>query len=335
MIKFLDTSLRDGSHALGHKLSPSSVAVVCNALDKTGISVIEVGHGNGIGASSWQVGFSLSSDEELLISARKNIINAKLGVHVMPGISTYERDVKKALSIGVDYFRVACHCTEANITKVFIEKIREQNKIVWGSLMMSHMASSEQLVEQAKMMQSYGANGVTIYDSAGNYGPKEVSSRIKRLKDSLDIEIGFHGHNNLGLAISNAFSAIDSGATMIDGAINGFGAGAGNLSHTLFASACKVENLSYGLDLDEILKTTSIFEQAVSNIVPISKEIHVISGLYGVFSGFVKPVQKVSEHYGVDPKELFKECGRNNLVAGQEDLIVDLALKLQKKINLI
>lgn len=334
-IKFLDTSMRDGSHALGHKLSPSSVAMVCNALDRTGIDIIEVGHGNGIGASSWQVGFSSYSDEDLLIAARKNIINAKLGVHVMPGISTYERDVKNALKIGVDYFRVACHCTEANITKVFIEKIKENNKIVWGSLMMSHMASVDELVEQAKMMQEYGANGVTIYDSAGKYGPKEVTHRVKKLKDSLDIEIGFHGHNNLGLAISNAFAAINSGATMIDGAINGFGAGAGNLSHTLFAAACKVENNSYGLNLDEILKATSIFEKAVSDVVPIPKEIHLISGLYGVFSGFVKPVQKVADHYGVDPKELFKECGRNNLVAGQEDLIVDLALKLQKKINLI
>lgn len=334
-IKFLDTSMRDGSHALGHKLSPSSVAIVCNALDRTGIDIIEVGHGNGIGASSWQVGFSSYSDEDLLVAARKNIINAKLGVHVMPGISTYERDVKKALKIGVDYFRVACHCTEANITKVFIEKIKENNKIVWGSLMMSHMASLDELVEQAKMMQEYGADGVTIYDSAGKYGPKEVAHRIKKLKDSLDIEVGFHGHNNLGLAISNAFAAINSGATMIDGAINGFGAGAGNLSHTLFAAACKVENNSYGLDLDEILKATSIFEQTVSDVVPIPKEIHLISGLYGVFSGFVKPVQKVANHYGVDPKELFKECGRNNLVAGQEDLIVDLALKLQKKINLI
>lgn len=334
-VKFLDTSLRDGSHALGHKLSPSSVATVCNALDRTGISIIEVGHGNGIGASSWQVGFSLHSDEDLLIAARKNIINAKLGVHVMPGISTYERDVKKALKIGVDYFRVACHCTEANITKVFIEKIRENNKMVWGSLMMSHMASVDELVDQAKAMQSYGANGVTIYDSAGNYGPKEVSSRIKKLKDSLDIEVGFHGHNNLGLAISNAFAAIDAGATMIDGAINGFGAGAGNLSHTLFAAACSVESISYGLNLNEILNATTIFERAVSDVVPIPKEIHVISGLYGVFSGFVKPVQRVSDHYGVDPKELFKECGRNNLVAGQEDLIVDLALKLQKKINII
>jgi 4-hydroxy 2-oxovalerate aldolase len=330
-VKFLDTSLRDGSHALGHTLTPSNVAVVCNALDRTGMSVIEVGHGNGIGASSWQVGFSLHSDEDLLIAARKNIINAKLGAHVMPGISTYERDIKKALKIGVDYFRVACHCTEANITKVFMEKIREENKIVWGSLMMSHMATSDELVEQAKMMQSYGANGVIIYDSAGNYGPNEVSKRIKKMKDALDIEVGFHGHNNLGLAIANAFSAIDSGATMIDGAINGFGAGAGNLSHTLFSAACKVENLSYGLDLDEVLNATTVFENVVSDTIPIPKEIHVISGLYGVFSGFVKPVQKVAEYYEVDPKELFKECGRNMLVAGQEDLIVDLAFKLKEK----
>ena len=334
-IKFLDTSLRDGSHALGHTLSPSSVAVVCNALDRTGINVIEVGHGNGLGASSWQVGFSSHSDEELLVAARKNIINAKLGVHVMPGISTYERDIKKALKIGVDYFRVACHCTEANITKVFVEKIREQGKTVWGSLMMSHMASADELVEQSRMMQSYGANGITIYDSAGNYGPNEVSNRIKRLKDTLDIEVGFHGHNNLGLAITNAFAAINAGATMIDGTINGFGAGAGNLSHTLFAAACNVEKTSYGLNLEEILNATNVFEKAVSGTVPIPKEIHVISGLYGVFSGFVKPVQKVAKHYGVDPKELFEECGRNNLVAGQEDLIVDLALKLQKKISLI
>ena len=135
----------------------------------------------------------------------------------------------------------------------------------------------------------------------------------------------------MGLAIANAFAALNSGATMIDGAINGFGAGAGNLSHTLFAAACKVENLSYGLDLDEVLNTVKIFETNVSDTIPNPKEIHIISGLYGVFSGFIKQVQKVAVHYEVDSHELFKECGRNNLVAGQEDLIVDLACKLRDR----
>ena len=330
-VKFLDTSLRDGSHALGHTLTPEKIEVVCKSLDNTGVDVIEVGHGNGIGASSWQVGFSSYPDEDLLVAARNNIHNAKLGVHVMPGIATYERDIKKALGIGVDYFRVGSHCTEANITKIFIEKLRQEGKMVWGALMMSHMATPQILVEQAKMMQSYGAEGIVIYDSAGNYGPSEVSNRIAILKDFLDIEVGFHAHNNLGLAIANAFAAINSGATMIDGAINGFGAGAGNLSHTLFAAACKVENLSYGLDLDEVLNTVKIFETNVCDTIPNPKEIHIISGLYGVFSGFIKQVQKVAVHYEVDSHELFKECGRNNLVAGQEDLIVDLACKLRDK----
>jgi 4-hydroxy 2-oxovalerate aldolase len=328
-----DPTLRDGNHAVQHKLSKEQVALYCQAADVARVPIVEVGHGNGLGASSLQVGLSLESDHDLITYARNNLTNSKLAIHVIPGFATIKRDLEKALNIGVDLVRVASHCTEADITQRHISFVREKGKEAYGVLMMTHMAEPNVLVEEALKMQAYGAEAIIIMDSAGAFLPSDVSKRIIALTSNLSIPIGFHAHNNLGMAIANSIAAIEAGATILDGTARGFGAGAGNAQLEVLVAVLQKLGYSTDVDLYKILEAADIAEKSFVEVVPFISSTSVVSGLAGVFSGFSKQVERIALQFNIDPKDLFFELGKRKVVAGQEDIIIEVAnqLNLLKK----
>ncbi|RUT48260.1 4-hydroxy-2-oxovalerate aldolase [Paenibacillus anaericanus] len=322
-----DPTLRDGSHAVQHQLTMDHILFYAEHAEHTGIPILEVGHGNGLGASSLQLGKSLVSDTELLVQCRARLTNTKLGIHVIPGFATINKDLNNALDIGVDVVRVASHCTEANITKRHIEYSRNREKEVFGVLMMSHMASPAVLVEEAKKMESYGAQAIIIMDSAGASLPVDVHEKITALVHHLDIPVGFHAHNNLGMAIANSITAVESGATILDGTSRGFGAGAGNAQLEVLVAVLHKMGYQTGIDLYRLLDFADQAESLFCTPPHISS-VSVISGLTGVFSGFAKPVERIAKQYNIDPKDVFFELGKRKIIAGQEDLILDVAIWL-------
>ncbi len=325
-----DPSLRDGNHAIRHQLTPAQIAGYCRRADAAGIPIVEVGHGNGLGASSLQLGESAAPDAELLSAAREALKTSQLGVHVIPGFATIEKDLKAAVDLGVDVFRVAAHCTEADLTDRFIAFARNAGKTAYGVLMMSHMAPPEVLVEEAQKMEAYGAETLVIMDSAGNYLPEDVRTRISMLVDGLSIPVGFHAHNNLGCAMANSIVALEAGATLLDGCSRGFGAGAGNAQLEVMVAVLQRLGYETGIDLYKVLDLADYAEKEVMEEVPIISSTSVVSGLSGVFSGFLKPVNRIAAEYGVDPRDIFFELGRRGVVAGQEDLILEVAQDLAK-----
>lgn len=329
-----DATLRDGNHAVRHQLSKENIQRYCIAANAANIPIVEVGHGNGIGASSVQVGLSKETDKTLLTTAREYLTTSKLGIHVIPGFATIQKDLIPAVDMGVDVFRIASHCTEADVTAKHIAFAREQGKEVYGVLMMSHMASVKTLVEEAQKMESYGAEAIIIMDSAGAYLGKDVYERISALRDGLDCQVGFHGHNNLGLAISNSLIAAQNGATIIDGCARGFGAGAGNSQLEVLVPVFEKEGFDTGIDLYKVLDTADLAEKELMKVVPTISSTSIVSGLSGVFSGYLMRVNKVASEYGVDPRDIFFKLGEKKVVAGQEDMIVEVALELlaQRKI---
>lgn len=323
-----DPTLRDGNHAVRHELSAEQIAAYCRAADAAGVSIVEVGHGNGLGASSLQLGESKTPDHIALATARENLKHSKLGIHVIPGFATIERDLKPALALGVDVVRVAAHCTEADICERHIDFSRSQGVAVWGCLMMSHMISPSLLLEQARKMESYGAEGVVFMDSAGYYLPDDVKQRVALLVSELSIAVGFHAHNNLGMAIANSVAAADAGATLLDGCARGFGAGAGNAQLEVLIAVLERLGYSTGVDLYKILDAGDLAEKMLVKEMPSIKSVSVVSGMAGVFSGFMKPVTRIAQEFNIDPRDIFFELGRRKIVAGQEDIILEVAKEL-------
>lgn len=330
-IRISDPTLRDGNHAVGHQLTVENIANYCKAADAAGVPILEVGHGNGLGASSLQLGEAKTSDEVALSTAREHLKNSKLGIHVIPGFATIERDLKQALALGVDLVRVASHCSEADICERHISFARGEGVEVWGCLMMSHMISPSMLLEQARKLESYGAEGVIFMDSSGHFMPDDVSIRVETLVDTLGIEVGFHAHNNLGLAIANSVAAVDAGATLLDACARGFGAGAGNTQLEVLVAVLERLSYSTGIDLYKMLDAADLAEHLLMKEIPTINSVSVVSGLAGVFSGFMKPVSRIAKDFNVDPRDIFFELGRRKIVAGQEDIILEVAKELAQQ----
>lgn len=325
-----DPTLRDGSHAISHQFSEKQIALYAKAADEAGIPIIEVGHGNGLGASSIQVGLSLTPDHRVIEVARENIKNAKLEVFVLPGFATINKDIKPAIDAGVDAVRVAAHCTEADITARHISYVREKGKRAYGALMMTHMASKETLIEECLKIESYGAQGVILMDSAGAYLPKDVTEKITALVEKLTIPVGFHAHNNLGMAIANSLAAVEAGAMILDGTACGLGGGTGNAQIELLVAVLERMGYSTGIDLYKILDASELAGKKLMSVRPSIKPTSIVSGLAGVFSGFARQVERIADEYQVDPRDIFFELGKRKVVAGQEDIIVEVAIKLSK-----
>lgn len=326
-----DPTLRDGNHAVSHQLSADQIAAYAMAADAAGVPIVEVGHGNGLGASSLQVGLAAVGDAEMLRVAKEHLLHAKLAVHVIPGFATVKKDVMRAIDLGVDVLRIASHCTEADTTQQHISYVRNTGKEVYGVLMMSHMATKEVLRDEALKMESYGAEGIIIMDSSGYYLPDNVTERVEELVNHLTVPVGFHAHNNLGMAIANSVAALQAGATILDGTARGFGAGAGNAQLEVLIAV--LERLGYetGIDLYKMLDAAELAEQALMPSVPSITSVGIVSGLAGVFSGFAKHVERISKEYKVDARDVFFELGRRKVVAGQEDMIIEVAMQLAER----
>ncbi|MDB6025507.1 MAG: nahM [Verrucomicrobiales bacterium] len=325
-----DPTLRDGSHACSHQITAEQIRRYATAAEAAKVDYVEVGHGNGLGASSLQVGFSLIPEREMLEIARSCLKTSGLSVHVMPGFATAKREIAQALEIGVDLFRVGSHCTEADLTQRHISYVRNAGKEAWGILMMIHMASKEMLLEESKKMQSYGAQGIVLMDSAGASFPQDVTEKIGLLTQRLDVPVGFHAHDNLGLSIANSLAALQAGARIVDGTARGFGAGAGNAPLELLIAVMQRQGYKFNADLYKVLDAAELASQLFAENLPNSNSVTIVSGLAGVFSGFAKPVQRAAKQLGVDPRDVFFELGRRKVVGGQEDLILEVASELAR-----
>lgn len=325
MTTFYDVTLRDGNHALRHQLSEKFVREYCHSADASGVWAVEVGHGNGLGASSLLVGKSACSDEALLSAARESLREAKLAVHAIPGFATIDRDLRPAVELGVEVFRVATHVSEATMAQTHMEYLVEQDVIVHGVLMMSHMIDLPGLLAQAEVMKAYGASAIILMDSAGRFEPADVHERVSMVRQELELEVGFHAHNNFGLAVANAHAASSAGASIVDGAAMGLGAGSGNAQLECIVAT---DHGASHPDLRQVLGMSRLVESEFPDKLPRTTASSIESGLAGVFSGYAPQVKQVSEEFGLDPAELWRALGEHKVVAAQESMIREVAAEL-------
>jgi 4-hydroxy 2-oxovalerate aldolase len=264
----------------------------------------------------------------MLRTAKAELRTARLGALSIPGFAGVERDLKPALDCGVDEVRVGAHCTEADVTRQQITMLRALGVTVKGMLLMSHMADAAKLVEQARLMQAYGAEAVILMDSAGAYTPDSVREKVGELVENLDIEVGFHAHNNLGMSVVNSMTAVAAGASIVDVTARGFGAGAGNAPIELVAANLHVEKVETGMRLFGALDAADVAQEHFVKHVPTNDSVTIASGIAGVFSGFAAPVRRAGTRFDVDPRQILLELGRRRVVAGQEDTIIEVAMAL-------
>ncbi len=313
-----------------HQFTRDQVRAVIQALDKAGVPVLEVTHGDGLAGSSIQYGFSRTDEMDLIEEARKAATRARIAALLLPGIGT-RKELKEAIARGIQVVRIATQCTEADISQQHFGMAKEMGMEAVGFLMMAHMRPPEFLVEQARLMESYGADCVYVVDSAGAMLPHDAAARVRALKEALKIQVGYHAHNNLGLAIGNTLAALEAGADQVDGCLRGLGAGAGNAATELIAAALDKMGLNPGLDIFGLLDAAEFVVAPFMPFQPIPDRDSIAIGYAGVYSTFLLHAKRLGKQYGVDPLEILVELGRRKAVAGQEDWILDVALELAQQ----
>ena len=327
-----DMTLRDGMHAKRHHISMEEMVAIAKGLDAAGVPLIEITHGDGLGGSSVNYGFSLHDDEAYLKAVIPTLTSSRVSALTLPGIGTVDH-LKMAVDCGVSTLRVATHCTEADIAGQHLGMSRDLGCDTVGFLMMAHMSTPEDLVTQAQIMVDFGAHCVYCTDSAGYMLPLDVTARIEALRDALpsEIELGFHGHHNLAMGVANSVAAIQAGADRIDCSAAGLGAGAGNTPLEAMVAVLERMGADHGVDLYGVMDVAEdLVVPMMDHPVRLDREALVL-GYAGVYSSFLLFAQRAGQRYNVAPRDILVELGKRKTVGGQEDMIEDVALELAKR----
>ena len=331
-VRITDSTLRDGSHAMAHRFTEGQVRAVVHALDTAGVQVIEVTHGDGLGGSSFNYGFSLVDDIKLVAAAVDEATQAKIAVLMLPGLGTVT-DLTQAFDAGASVARIATHCTEADVSRQHFKAARDLGMETVGFLMLSHRASPATLAEQARIMVDAGCQCVYVVDSAGALVLGDAQARVQAVLDEIgpEAQVGFHGHQNLSMGIANSVLAYQAGARQIDGALLALGAGAGNSPTEVLAATFDRLNIPTGVDVQAALAAAEDVVKPFITRLPHMDRSSIVQGYAGVYSSFLLHAERAGERYGVPPHEILQRVGEAGYVGGQEDMIIDIALQLAQE----
>ncbi|MBN1577304.1 MAG: 4-hydroxy-2-oxovalerate aldolase [Chitinispirillaceae bacterium] len=323
--KILEVTLRDGSYAINFQFTANDTREIAGALEDAGFTMIEIGHGIGLGASTAGKGEAAETDEAYLQAAAETLTKAKFGMFCIPGIARLE-DIEMAAGYGMGFIRIGTNVTEVDLSRPFVELARKKGMYVGANFMKSYALEPKAFAEQVKKSREFGSDVIYLVDSAGGMLPSDIEHYFNASRDMCDAPVAFHGHDNLGLAIANSLKAIELGAKLIDSSLQGFGRSSGNAATEVLLVAMQRIGIDIGVDL---IKTLDAGEKYIRPLIRKRgiSSLDVISGSAQFHSSYMGRIRKYASKYGVDPRILISEVCKIDRVNCPEDLVESIARK--------
>ena len=329
-VRITDSTLRDGSHAMRHQFTEEQVRAVVAPWTAPGCRSSRSSHGDGLGGSSFNYGFSLVDEISLVRAAVDEARAARIAVLLLPGVGTVE-DLRQAREAGASVARIATHCTEADVSVQHFAAARDLGMETVGFLMLAHRLGPGRAGpagpdhgRRGRRMRLRGRLGGRA-GAVRRAGPGAGAGR----RDRREAQVGFHGHQNLSLGVANSVLAYQAGATQVDGALCALGAGAGNAPTEVLAATFARLGIGTGVDVDGVLAAAEEVVRPIIPRLPWMDRSSVVQGYAGVYSSFLLHAQRAAERYGVPAHAILQRVGEAGYVGGQEDMIIDIALQLQ------
>jgi len=327
-VNILETTLRDGSYAINFSFTSSDTSIICRQLEDAGFRYIEIGHGVGLNASKMGYGNSAETDEDYMIAADGVLKNAKYGMFCIPSIAKVN-DLDLAAKHNMGFVRVGTNVTEVKSSEEYIKRAKDNGMYVAANYMKSYAMSPNKFAEQVLLSEEYGADMVYIVDSAGGMFPENIKEYYEAIRDVSDIKIGFHGHDNLGLAVSNSIQSIEMGIDFVDSSLQGLGRSSGNACTEVLIMAL----MKKGFDLDiDFLKVLEIGQSYIQPMLVTKGRmlLDIVSGYADFHSSFMHHIQKYSAKYQINPAILIIEACKIDKVNMSENILDNLSKKLSR-----
>ncbi|MCI5819406.1 MAG: 2-isopropylmalate synthase [Acidaminococcus sp.] len=269
-IKIFDTTLRDGEQAPGFTMHPKEKLDVALRLEAMNVDAIEAGFPacskadflsvkeiaeNVKNSSVMALARSTAQDIDSAVLALQSAANPIL--HVFIATSPIHLKYKLKMTEDEVLESIAYHAKYAKNKAALVKYAFED----------ATRTPREFLLKAVQTAVTAGADCINIADTVGYSTPREMAELVKYLKSNVDVRLGVHCHNDLGLATANTLSAIEAGAEDFDCAVIGLGERAGNASLEEVVMALKTRYPEYELNID----TKQIYGAAklVSSIVGV------------------------------------------------------------------
>ena len=254
-ISNIDVTLRDGGYRNLFNFSEAYAKQHVQMMGKVGIEWIEIGYRNGSFKHIDNIGQTGLSPDHYIQILRSTTESPCICVMAHPKKIT-EQDLEQMRLLGVDMLRFCADLQNMPRTLDYIRIAKMLGYTVCFNLTRISQQSTKDMVHQVEQALKAGADVIYLADSNGSMMPKSVERLITTIQSVGQCEVGFHSHDNIGLAMCNSIAALNAGASFIDSSLRGMGKGAGNLKLELWLGfllrECGIDLYDYGLLLDQV-----------------------------------------------------------------------------------
>lgn len=326
-IEILDCTIRDGSYVIDFQFNKKFVAYLVKGLAEAGIPKIEVGHGVGFDAYRSQYNPAKHSEEEYIKTASLFKKDSKIGHFFIPGIGKIE-NISKSIEWGLDFIRIGTNVPEVEKAKDAVRLAKDVGLEVSMNLMKSYALLPEKFKKKVLIADSFEPDVICLVDSAGGMFQEDIRSYIRVIRDKISADIGFHGHNNLMLAVANSLTAIEEGVKIIDSSLLGMGRGGGNAQTEVLATIFEKKEFNLNLDMYKLMDLGEEYVKPLMKQLQGILQLDVTAGFAQFHSSFLKKFIPVAEKYKIDLRDLIIKVSEIDKVSPTEELINKIAQEI-------